>query len=142
MNVLRTVLLPMLCVVIPGCGEGQVPTYPVSGTVVFEDGSAVRTGTVELESTEHKLSASGRIRDDGSFELGTYTTSDGACAGEHRAIVVQLIINDGTVRHTKSHGKPVDPMYASYSSSPLRATVEARESNTLKLVVKSRPSAR
>ena len=120
---------------IVGCGASQIPTYPVSGTVVFEDGSPVRTGTVELESREHKLTATGTIREDGSFVLGTYTSSDGACEGEHGAIVSQLIINDGTVKHSKNHGQPVDPLYASYGTSPLTATVRAEKLNSLTLTV-------
>ena len=118
-----------------GCGESRVPTYPVSGTVVFDDGSPVRTGTVELASVDQKLTATGKIGDDGSFVLGTFTSNDGACAGNHRVIVMQMIINDGTVNHTKDHGQPVDPMYASYGFSPLTATVAAQDSNTLKLTV-------
>lgn len=102
---------------------------------MFDDGSPVRTGTVELASDEHKLTATGRIEHDGSFVLGTYKSNDGACAGNHRVIVLQMIINDGTVNHTKDHGKPVDPMYASYGFSPLTATVAAQDSNTLQLTV-------
>ena len=128
--------LTSLCLVLlVGCGESRVPTYPVSGTVVFEDGSPVRTGTVELSSIDQELTATGKISDDGSFVLGTYKTDDGAPAGNHRVIVMQMIINDGTVNHTKDHGQPVDPMYASYGSSPLTATVLAQERNTLKLTV-------
>ena len=123
-----------MCLLI-GCGESRVPIYPVSGTVVFDDGSPVRTGTVELASVDHKLTATGKIGDDGNFVLGTFTSNDGACAGNHRVIVMQMIINDGTVNHTKDHGKPFDPMYASYGFSPLTATVTAQESNTLKLTV-------
>lgn len=125
-----------------GCGESKIPTYPVSGTVVFDDGSPVRTGTVELSSKDHKLAATGKIRDDGTFVLGTYESDDGACAGEHRVIVMQLIINDGTVKHSKDHGHPVDPTFASYNTSPLTATVKAIEANTLKLIVTARDSRR
>ncbi len=72
-----------------GCGESRIPTYPVFETVVFDDGSPVRTGTVSLSSQDHKLTATGTIGDDGSFVLGTYGSDDGACAGEHRVIVMQ-----------------------------------------------------
>ena len=125
-----------------GCGENRIPTDPVSGTAVFDDGSPVRTGTVELSSQDHKLTATGTIGDDGSFVLGTYGSDDGACAGEHRVIVMQMIINDGTVKHSKDHGHPVDPMFASYNTSSLTATVKAIEANTLKLIVTARDSRR
>lgn len=135
--------LAFICTsLIAGCGASPVPTYPVSGTVVSDDGSPVRTGTVEFESRDHKLTATGTIREDGSFVLGTYSSDDGACVGEHRVIVAQMIINDGTVQHTKDHGKPVDPMYASYNTSPLTATVKEQADNTLKLIVNSSRSAR
>ena len=138
MNVLHVGIYVIVCLPVLGCGESQIPTYPVSGTVVFEDGSPARTGTVELESLDHKLTAAGTIREDGSFELGTYESNDGACAGQHRAIVVQLIINDGTVKHSKDHGDPVDPRFAANNTSPLTATVEARDRNFVKLVVTPR----
>lgn len=118
-----------------GCGDGKVPTYPVSGTVVFENGSPVRTGTIELSSSDHNLTATGKIAEDGRFVLGTYASADGACAGNHRVIVVQMIINDGTINHTKDHGLPVDPMYASYNTSPLTASTKAEDQNILKLTV-------
>jgi len=128
--------MTLLCMfLLVGCGESRVPTYPVSGTVVFDDGSPVRTGTVELSCNDHTLTATGRIAEDGSFVLGTYESADGACAGNHRVIVMQMIINDGTVNHTKDHGQPVDPMYASYNSSPLTASTNAEDRNTLKLTV-------
>lgn len=141
-NVLHAGVSVIVCLAVLGCGESQIPTYPVFGTVVFEDGSPARTGTVELESLDHQLSATGTIREDGSFVLGTYKSNDGACAGQHRAIVVQLIINDGTVKHSKDHGKPVDPLFASYNTSPLTATVQAQESNSLMLIVKPRDASR
>lgn len=124
--------------ILVGCGESRVPTYPVSGTVVFDDGSPVRTGTIEFSSQDHQLTATGTIRDDGSFVVGTYESDDGACAGRHRVIVMQLIINDGTVKHSKDHGQPVDPMYASYNTSPLTASTNAEDRNTLTLTVTAR----
>lgn len=132
-------MLTLFCVsLLVGCGEGRVPTYPVSGKVVFDNGSPVRSGTVELSSDDHKLTATGKISEDGSFVLGTYESADGACAGDHRVIVMQMIINDGTINHTKDHGLPVDPMYASYNSSPLTASTNAEGSSTLKLTVTAR----
>ncbi|MCA9035072.1 MAG: carboxypeptidase regulatory-like domain-containing protein [Planctomycetaceae bacterium] len=130
----------MLCIsvclgLVTGCGESRIPTYPIVGKVVFDDGTPVRTGTVEFSSVEHALTATGTIRDDGSFVVGTYDSKDGACAGEHSVIVMQLIVNDGTVKHSMDHGKPVDPVFASYNTSPLTAKVAAREENAITLTV-------
>ena len=118
-----------------GCGEGRVKTYPVAGKVTFADGEPVRSGTVELESTEFGTTATGRIEDDGSFVLGTFTSNDGAAAGEHRAIVVQMIIADGLVEHEKDHGRSVDVRYGDYETSDLTVEVLPQESNQIQLTL-------
>ncbi len=133
-GIFRAICL-VACIVSAGCGDGRIATYRVKGQVVFADGTPVRTGTVELQSIEHKITSTGKIQADGTFVLGTYTPDDGAAAGEHRAIVVQLIVNDGLLKHVNDHGAPVDPKYGIYESSDLRATVEANESNEIRLVL-------
>lgn len=119
----------------PGCGESRPKAYPTRGKVVFSDGSPVRLGTIELLSQEHKINATGTIQQDGSFVLGTWTPNDGACAGKHIAIVTQLIVNDGMTKHQLDHGAPVDPAYASYSTSPLFVVIEAKDMNDIEFKV-------
>lgn len=102
---------------------------------MFSDGSPVRLGTIELLSQEHKINATGTIQQDGSFVLGTWTPDDGACAGKHIAIVTQLIVNDGMTKHQLDHGAPVDPAYASYSTSPLFVVIEAKDMNDIEFKV-------
>ena len=119
----------VLIFAISGCGSDRVPTYPVSGRVQFSDGSPVRHGTIEFESVEHGTTAAGSIQHDGSFVLGTYTPDDGAAAGQHKAIIVQLVIADGSFKHTIDHGKPVPVKYSSYESSGLSASVNAEQQN-------------
>lgn len=116
-----------------GCGPEKVPTYPVSGRIQFADGEPIRTGTIELESTTHGTSATGKIQQDGTFVLGTYTENDGAAAGKHRAIVVQIIISDGTTKHVKDHGRPVPPLYGDYDLTPLTVEVQAIPQNEVVL---------
>ena len=89
---MRHGVLTVLIVSAVGCSSDQTPTYPVSGRVVFENGNPVRHGTIELTSAEHGTTATGRIDHDGGFMLGTYTANDGAAAGDHSAIVVQMIV--------------------------------------------------
>lgn len=130
------ILLPfvfLFCSV--GCGSDQVTTYPVKGRVVFQDGSPVRTGTVELESKDFGTTATGAINHDGTFVLGTYTPNDGAAEGKHNAIVVQIIINDGSVKHTVDHGRAVPPRYGDYDTSPLTVTVQPIEDNQIALTL-------
>ena len=125
-----------------GCDDGRVPTYPVSGRVVFADGTPVRLGVVELESVEHGTTSQGTIRQDGTFVLGTHTSNDGAPAGTLAAIVVQIIINDGTVTHTIDHGRPVAPAYGNYRTSGLEVVIEAIEQNEIEIRLKEPKSDR
>ena len=132
---MRTLLIFVFQFSLFGCGSDQVPTYPVAGRVVFQDGSPVRTGTVELESKQFGTTATGSIQTDGTFVLGTYTATDGAAEGEHNAIVVQIIIADGSIKHTVDHGRAVPPMYGDYDTSPLTIKVKAIEDNQVVLAI-------
>lgn len=121
-----------------GCGPAQIDTYPVSGIVKFSDGQPVRSGTVELQSIEYGTTATGTIRSDGTFQLGTYTPVDGAAAGQHKAIVVQLIIGDGMTVHHKDHGRAVPNHYGDYDTSGLTAEVAPVEKNQITLTLESK----
>lgn len=136
---MKTLLTFVFLFCLVGCGSDQVTTYPVKGRVVFQDGSPVRTGTVELESKQFGTTATGFINQDGTFVLGTYTPNDGAAEGEHNAIVVQMIINDGSVNHTVDHGNPVPPSYGDYDTSPLKVGVQPIEENEIVLTLDSAP---
>lgn len=121
-----------------GCGQ-RLPTYPVSGVVQFSDGRPVRSGTIELESVVHGTAATGTVQRDGTFVLGTYRAADGAVVGEHRAIVVQLIVNDGSIQHTTDHGGRVPPRYGDYASSPLKVTVLPQAANEVSIIINDQP---
>ena len=118
-----------------GCGEKQPTTYPTKGRVIFSDGKPVMLGTVELLSADGSLNAQGSIQPDGTFTLGTFASNDGAVAGTHKAIVMQMIVSDGLPKHSMDHGDPIDPFFSSYSTSPLTAIVQAIESNDITLTV-------
>jgi hypothetical protein len=147
-NPLMTVLSSFLCgrrdilaaaivllVTSNGCGEKQPTTYPVKGRAVFSDGKPVMLGTIELLSEDGSLNAQGSIQPDGTFILGTFASNDGAVAGTHKAIVMQMIVSDGLPKHSMDHGDPIDPLYSSYSSSPLTAIVQPTESNEITVTV-------
>lgn len=132
---MRSLVLLMMVAGIAGCGSDQVPMYPVSGKLRFSDGKKVRHGTIELTSVEHGTTATGKIEQDGSFVLGTYTPNDGAAAGEHKAIVIQMVISDGAFKHTIDHGRPVPTRYARYESSDLKVVVQAEPKNDIVVTV-------
>lgn len=132
---MRICLLNILIFFAAGCGSDQLPTYKVSGQVVFDNGRPVRHGIIEFTSVQHGTTASSRIQHDGSFTLGTYSTDDGAVAGDHDVIVVQMVIADGSFKHTKDHGSPVPTKYASYETSSLTGKVEPINGNVLSISV-------
>src|SRR5262245_25725866 len=70
-----------------GCGSGL---YPVTGRVVFEDGSPLDEGIVICETYdgEKTVMARGNIQRDGTFRLGTIKPGDGARPGKYRVLVV------------------------------------------------------
>jgi hypothetical protein len=84
-----------------GCGAaaGLPQTGKVHGTVAYK-GKPVSTGTVTFFPLEAKGEANrpaiGEISSDGSFELTTFNTGDGAVLGQHKAIVVAK--TEGTVK--------------------------------------------
>jgi predicted small lipoprotein YifL len=136
----RTAACLMLAVCLSGCGQRRPETFPTAGRVEFSNGQPVRLGTVELLSDEHKVNAIGTIRNNGTFVLGTFTDNDGAVSGMHRVIVTQLIVNDLKSRHVVDHGSPVDPLFGSYTTSPLTVTIQAGGPNEITLTVeKARP---
>ena len=70
-----------------GCGDDRITTYTTTGSVVFEDGTPLPGGSVIFKSQDHPLSAQSMIGEDGTFELGTFETGDGAVAGKHSVAI-------------------------------------------------------
>ena len=113
--------------VLAGCG-GPVPTYEAGGTVTYPDGTPINAGQVEFRpvDSEHQVVARAPVREDGTFELGTFEAGDGAIEGEHAALVRPFLSGGGG---TPPPGMPVfkpDPIakrFADFSTSGLRFTV-------------------
>jgi hypothetical protein len=137
-----------------GCSS-QVATYPVTGTVRFEDGQPVPHGNIEFRNEKSGLSARGTLDKAGAFKLGTFTADDGAPAGDYRAVVVQFFnAPPATARvqmdaEHNAHDPTADVRVATevsdFSTSPLRAEVRAEGENQFEFTVPrhvpTRPSA-
>ena len=93
------------------------------GRVQFESGAPVVMGTVEFQSVEHKINARGDIAPDGTFLLTTFSEYDGAVEGEHKCVVLQMVIGENLQGHKPSKIGVVSPVFASYSSSGLTCNV-------------------
>ena len=118
-----------------GCSSDRLPTYPVTGRVVFQDGSTVRAGSIELKSREYGVQARGEIGDDGTFRLTTYRDDDGAVEGVHDCVVVQLVMVEELDDFKPSTEGIVDSRFGSYSTSGLECQVSPGEDNFVTLTV-------
>ncbi|MBM4004576.1 MAG: carboxypeptidase regulatory-like domain-containing protein [Planctomycetes bacterium] len=117
-----------------GCSN-PLRTYPVSGKVVFDDGSPVRVGTIEFKSMDHQVQARGTIERDGSYHLTTFQENDGAVAGRHRVVVVQMIVVEDAPGIKVGKRGVVHPKFNSYSTSGLELEVVPGEPNNLVVTV-------
>ncbi len=115
-----------------GC-SGRTP-YPVSGRIVYEDGTpvdALQGGSVTFESLALNVSSSGSIQEGGQFKLDFLRADDGALAGTYK---VSFGLPDRFAEVAPSR-QPVASEYLDQSRTPLTVTVEEK-SNTLTLTVK------
>lgn len=114
----------LLLTMLAGCSSSPVPVYPVTGQVMLADGTPVQTGTIEFTSADGVYTARGSIERDGRFSLTTFRENDGAVAGEHRAVVVQVVSTEDLPLHDHHHGPTVDPKFGHYRRSGLSFTVQ------------------
>ena len=80
-----------------GCGERRPPTFPVSGELFSKDGKPAagavvyfhpETAIVDSENPATSPRPSGKVAEDGKFEISTFGLKDGAPAGKYRLSVV------------------------------------------------------
>ena len=122
---------------ISGCDRGdRLQTYPVAGRIIFSDGKPFAGGSqsfIVFESIEHSLNATGVIDADGTFNLGTYESNDGAVAGIHRVSITPPT-PAGDPDHVRK-APMMDSKFRDLDTSGLQATVEAIRSNQISLTV-------
>jgi hypothetical protein len=117
-----------------GC-SGQIA---VSGTVVYDDGSAVEEGTVcgeMIGGGSHMVQ--GSIKN-GAFSLGTSRPGDGVKPGIYKIMVQCRALGDAELAEGKQPA--IDKKYGAYETSGLTLDATAATSN-VQFVVK-RPSKR
>ena len=88
----------IICCVAVGCGKAKNPwdkVYPAIGTVVYE-GKPLAGAQITLIPEDSDVPSTVRptatTDEDGSFELGTYSKSDGAPAGTYKVLALHYPI--------------------------------------------------
>jgi hypothetical protein len=100
------------------------------GKVRFPDGSPLPGGVIIFESKDTGIQARARIKDDGTFVLGTLSKDDGSVAGVHRVSVRPKVLGIGMApKH------PIQRKFHSVLTSGLEVTVKTDEPNEFDIVV-------
>jgi len=130
------VLVLAVVTLITGCGSGdQVATYPVTGEVVFADGSPLQGGSILFNSEQYaELTARGQVGADGSFKLQTYVTGDGAVAGRHQVAI--LPPKQQSDADEVGFQSPIDIDFASPTRSGILCQVKTEGLNHFRIEVK------
>lgn len=92
---LSVAIVLMMLAAASGCGR---PKYPVTGIVVYEDGTPHAGGGVVAMETEidgKRIMLRGGIGPDGRFVLASERPGDGAYAGRYRVRVLPHVVIDG-----------------------------------------------
>lgn len=130
-------LLLIFGIAVLGCGGGQFETYPVKGSVKFPNGAPLAGGSVEFQSIEDfakRLTARGRIDENGHFEMSTFEPNDGVIAGKHRVIVAPAL-PPGKINPYQKPKPLVNNKYLRFETSGLEFTVDPHENNYFDIVV-------
>jgi hypothetical protein len=123
-----------------GCGHsGQVEVYPVHGQVKFAGKPMVGGGAIAFIPTANQSgkSAGGRIKEDGTYTLDTYSSGDGSMPGDFRVVVMQEVFREPQASPDGSAPTPaatpdvpeadrIPAIYSDHQRSPLTAKVEAK----------------
>ena len=117
-----------------GCGG---PVGPTTGVVHFEDGTPVKSGSVELRRLSDKERFSSRIAPDGTFRPADKDSNVGLPPGNYDAVVVQIVLTEDLAAEDHTHGRTVPRRYADYYTSDLKVQVNPDQVTPVMIVIKS-----
>jgi hypothetical protein len=132
----RTSVCALLLALAAGCGKAAPPIVPVEGVVRLDGKPLNKARILFLPQSEAGRDhiASGLTDETGRYQL-TCNGQPGACAGEHRVLVLesdapQELLGESPAAQAKLVGyyrslgnRPIPGKYGSVVQSPLRATV-------------------
>lgn len=128
----RLIVVGLLMCCVIGCGRR---TYPVRGKVTFKDGTPLTQGTIAfmpLDEENKKVSCRAFIREDGTYEAGTYQDTDGAYEGRY-----ELAVSPGFPPNPDRPPKgwpPINRRFGRFEESGLKLTVKP-ETNVFDIIV-------
>lgn len=124
-------LLPvmLLCV---GCSSTVLPSI---GSVRFEDGQAVQSGSIELRAVTSGERFASRIDEQGGFILKDDEGNVGVPPGEYEVVVVQIVLTEDLPLEQHDHGRTVPRRYADYYTSNLRTTISDEQTSPIEIVL-------
>ena len=138
----RAFLLIAVCLLTAstGCQSEVDRVYPVSGKIIFSDGSPAQFGIIEFRSqSTDPIVARGKIEKDGSFRVRASGRQWGLTKGKHTGVIIQIVGNPrGRPQLAHQHGHEVDEKYRDYRTSDLRIEVTPDGDNHFELVVDSK----
>lgn len=112
----RTTYAFLIVASLLGCSDGRPTRVPVTGKVTI-DGAPLTYGQILFHAADHRP-ATGKIQQDGTFELATYERGDGCVVGNH---VVTVHGGEAINATTMLWHSP--PKYSDASQSGLSAEV-------------------
>ncbi len=127
-------LVTLLAILVSGCSK---PYGNHQGVVLFDDGSPVQSGSIELRSLDDRSRYSSRIAADGSFALADQDGNAGCPPGEYEAVVVQIVLTEDLAAEAHDHGLTVPRRYADYYTSGLRVTNPERSESPLRITLET-----
>jgi hypothetical protein len=133
-------LVVIITAAIAGCdGKSQPATYPVTGTVTFQDGTPLKGVTIRFRTTDRvpAITGSGKTDASGNFSLS-------AAGGENTALIAPTIPRDldsMTPAQRDRVMNPIDATFLEYETSNLKFQVTDDPTNN-QFEIKVRPPRR
>jgi hypothetical protein len=134
-------LTVLVCSCSSGNGGDRLPVYPVKGKVLFRGQPPVGAVVLfhPLSYTDERTGMPrGEVDENGEFEVSTYTTHDGAPAGDY-AVTVTWYTNAREAEQDERHAEPsrgterLGNRFSDPKTSPIRRTVK-EGTNELELI--------
>ena len=110
-----------------GCGDGKLPLYPVTGSVLVDGkpagGAMVILCPIEASSPElQKERPFGTTGPDGKFKLTTFLKDDGVPLGEYK-VLVQWVAAGAAYDERSGNSDRLRGKYMNLENTPLTASI-------------------